>query len=645
MDRKLLVILIFFISKFSYSQNLEGTDTLNILKEVSVTTDRALHLTGLKILQIDSLIISQKSNENLSELLSENSSIFIKYQGKGALATASFRGTNASHTKVSWNNINLNSPLLGMVDLSQVPMSVTDEVTVFCGSSSISRNNNAIGGLIELKTQPEWKEGLRAKIQSSVGSFYSFDNFLEIKLGNKKIQSSSKIYCNSAKNNFPFYNYDVSEPKKEYRQNADYHKKGLEQDLFFRINNKNIISAKIWYQNSDRGVPSLTTNESGINNNVNREYFNSVLYSTQYLNIKEKSSFEINHGVNFQTSNYNSQTLINGVGFLKTVDSEAKSFSTYNSANYKFNLNKNSEFLTKISFNSFKVNSDEQIRIQHYDTIRYEGGLFISYFTKIVKKFNLGAVVKQDFYDKKLCPFVPAIFAEYAISDKTLLKSSFAKNYNLPSLNDLYYVPGGNPKLLPEKGMSIDFGLQTGNSEITLNYGNINDWIMWRPTAMGYWTPNNIEKVVTYGLEYNLHFEVKVSKFIIKSNANYAYTISKNKSQPINENDNSINKQLPYIPKHSANLFTQIKFKEYYLYYQWNFYSKRYTTSAAEQGILTEIYPYFMSNLAVGRSFNYKQVSMDLKFNVYNLLNEKYRSVLWQPMPRINYSIQLILKF
>ncbi len=641
------------ISASGFCQDMYFPDSIKVFDEVYILAQKNLELSGAKIIKIDSLIIENKVLNDLSSLLSENSPVFIKSYGKGSLATASFRGTSASHTKVSWNNISLNSPMLGMVDMSQIPVAVADNIILYHGAASLSKNSNAIGGLIELNTRPVWEKGIRGRLVNSVGSYSSYDNMLEVKAGTDKIQSATKVYSNYSKNNFQFSNTDISSGTIEYRKNADYFKKGFSQELYFRTSDKSTASIKAWYQESDRGVPGLTTNESGIDNNINRNYGNMLIYSGEYLWYGKKSKIEITHGANFQNTAYNSVNYINGVGHLKVVDAISNSLSIFNSVLHKYKLSEKTEICTRINYNYHDVNSVEKIRNETYDKLRNEGGLTISVYSSIIKNFRFGILLRQDFYDKKLSPFIPSIFTEYYLTENLTLKSSIARNYNIPGLNDLYFSPGGNPLLQPEQGFSIDGGIQNiikrkklvSQSEVSVNYSNISDWIMWRPTAMGYWTPQNIEKVVAYGADCNLSLKYLISNFYFVHSANYAYTISRNMSATSIENDNSVGKQLPYIPKHSANIFTKAEFHKFYASYQWNFYSERYTSSAAEPGILVSIYPYFMNDVSIGKMIDLKKYSFDINFRIYNIFNESYRSVLWQPMPGRNYSIQLTFKF
>ena len=104
------------------------TDSLIHIEGVEIISSRVFikESAGIRETHVDSSVIQNKMSVSLSDLLSESTSVFIKNHGRGALATASFRGTAASHTQVSWNGININSPLAGMVDFSMIPVYIGD---------------------------------------------------------------------------------------------------------------------------------------------------------------------------------------------------------------------------------------------------------------------------------------------------------------------------------------------------------------------------------------------------------------------------------------------------------------------------------------------------------------------------------------
>ena len=131
-----------------FSQGMQ--DSVFVIEEVAITKERIFvkEKAGMKQTHVDSVVLQNKASVSLSDLLSENTSVFIKNHGRGALATASFRGTSPSHTQVSWNGININSPMAGMVDFSLIPVYIIDELKLNHGSASLADRSGGIGGSI-----------------------------------------------------------------------------------------------------------------------------------------------------------------------------------------------------------------------------------------------------------------------------------------------------------------------------------------------------------------------------------------------------------------------------------------------------------------------------------------------------------------
>ncbi len=654
MNKRIFKIFVFtFLCGGIFSQDIAIPDTITLIEEVKILAPRSLNESGAKIMKMDSLIIENKLNSDLSALLSENSSVFIKSKGKGSLTTASFRGTNASHTKVLWNNIPLNSPLLGMVDMSLIPTNIADEISLYYGGASLIKTAGALGGVVDLKTRPyNWDRNLRAKIISSYGSYSSFGNAAEIGIGNEKIQSVSKAYLFSSDNNFEFVNNDIINGSIQKQNNADYEQKGFLQEMYYRPGTKSLAGLKLWYQKTDRGIPALTTNESNFNNRTSRQNDENLIMSAEYSYFNNNYKIDLNSGTNIQTTDYEHKNYINGVGLYKTVNSLSKANSFYNKINYNRKIKRLFEFDVGAGYNFHKINSHELVRNEGYDTTRQEILLFISAYTDIIKNTKLGMLARKEIYDNDFAGIIPSVFAEYHFNNNLIFRSSLARNIKYPNMNDLYFSPGGNPDLKHEKGLQFESGFELNHLSKYINikscisgfYSKVHDWILWRPTVMGFWQPENISLVEAKGIEFNLMLNYKLSNIKITTSGNYAYTSSVNKSAPINSNDNSVGKQLPYIPLHSANLFIRAEYNDFYFSYQWNYYSERFTGSAAEPGLLVSIYPYYMNDISLGKKIKINGISCNLGFFVYNIFNESYRSVLWHPMPGRNYTVRIVLE-
>ncbi|MCK4630414.1 MAG: Plug domain-containing protein, partial [Bacteroidales bacterium] len=149
----LILTFLLLMQWSSFSQSLK--DTLEI-QEVCVNYSSVLSMTAYKKTHINSSIVAEYNTRNLSELLAENTHLFIKTYGQGGLATSSLRGASASHTIVTWNGVNINSPMLGQLDFSLIPASFLDEVEVFYGAGSIRDYSGALGGSINLINEPDW---------------------------------------------------------------------------------------------------------------------------------------------------------------------------------------------------------------------------------------------------------------------------------------------------------------------------------------------------------------------------------------------------------------------------------------------------------------------------------------------------------
>jgi outer membrane receptor protein involved in Fe transport len=87
----------------------------------------------------------------------------------------------------------------------------------------------------------------------------------------------------------------------------------------------------------------------------------------------------------------------------------------------------------------------------------------------------------------------------------------------------------------------------------------------------------------------------------------------------------------------------QIDYRDWWFGYQYNAYSERFTTSSNDISRRDWLYPYYMNDLSLGRSFDIGNFEASVELKVNNLFNETYRTVLYRPMPGRNYLLVLRL--
>ena len=640
-------ILFLLLTASSFSQSLN--DTIQ-LKEIRVLAKKQVQEAGLKITRPDSLGRISTITTNLSELISDYSPVFIKSFGRGSQATASFRGTAATHTQVMWNGMNLNSPMRGYADLSLLPVYFTDDVYLLHGGSSMVAGSGALGGSIHLQNIPDWSSNFGLSGIFETGSFHTRKAFLKLLVGMENFKSVTRLFYESSENDFPFYNYGVIPRRNDTLKNADYRKSGLLQEFYYRRFSDRFLTLRIWYQKSDRNLPQLMSYEGS----DREEYQNDEQLRVQYE--WKKYSEELNYHF-FTGLNSNRLNYFRATPQFQFVNEDSKSTETSFLNHFrvfrKFDEETYATLSIDANYHQVKV-TDNKVN-SGYEADRLETSVMMNLHLKPSDRFGAFILLRSENYDKHFVPLIPSAGLEWQFIDDLplLLRMNAARNYHKPSLNDLYWLPGGNPDLLAEDGftgdisISADFdeSLVTFKNEITGFASLIKNWIMWQPASNGayYWQANNVKDVFSRGIEYHFTAGIDWKDVRLKSGGNYSFTKTTNENA-IASVDQSRGKQLIYIPKHKGNLYFSAFWKNFTLKYDLLYTGKRYTKSSNQESDFERVLsPYWLNTLTLDKNMDINKINIKLKLEVENLLDEDYQSILWRPMPGRYYNVSIAL--
>jgi len=662
MPAKAFIGLVLCMSTFALTAQ-SITDSVFQIQGVSIAAEQVFvkEQAGMKQTNVDTTVLQSKVALSLSDLLSENTSVFIKDHGRGALATASFRGTSASHTQVSWNGIQINSPMAGMVDFSLIPVYIIDELNLKHGSASLADQSGGIGGSININNQTEWKDRNSFAYLQGIGSYSTFDEFIQASIGNKKIQSKTRFYHNYSKNDYTFINRgiasidpasgDITNPI-DTNDHASYLRYGLLQEIYYRPGTNHVISLKYWGQYADRTIPKPTSYEGPENSNLNSQLDRDHRLVADWKYYGDFGRLLLRSGYADKHLDYNQMNRVPGLGVIPAIWSESRQQSLYNALSYSGNTEGSLSWEGNLHMNFHQVSSADSVSGAGYVGERNELSAMFAVSKSFRERLNLNLMLRQEWVDGKRLPFIPYFGMDLRLlqSVDLILKGNIARNYHLPTLNDLYWQPGGNPDLLPEEGFTMEAGIsyrqefssQLLLTELSLYRSQIENWIIWIPSYRGFWEPKNIRSVLSKGIEYNIRLQGYFADFNYKLSATYGYTRAINEGDPLIGSDDSYGKQLVYIPLHSGNFMARLGWGNLFLSYQFNAYSERYTTSSNDVSRRDRLYPYFMNDIAAGSLFQLKRVNLSLELKVNNLFNESYHTILYRPMPGRNY--QLILK-
>ena len=645
-----------------------------VLTEVEVVAHRRLKDAGVQQTVLDTAILHQQISLSMADMLTRHSTLFIKSYGRATESTAEFRGTSPSHTQVLWNGMRINSPMLGTVDFSLIPAYFVDEARLLHGASSLTQTGGGLGGAVSLTTTPQFGRGYGLQYVQGIGSFDTYDQFLRFTAGSERLSSSTRLVYSTSDNDFKYTNYDKIGRPVERNKSGYFDDVHAMQDVNYRDKRGNRFGLSMWYTHSLRGLPFLSVDYRDNLDFKNEHGQDALRTVVSWKRMLDRWTLDVRGGHAWQSAAYDYYTTREAT---RTDITRSRSRSQQGYVQADADWMPTDRWLltahTAVYYNH--VRSSDQTPFHtgdNYNIGRTETHLSLSAKYRPTERVALSAILRDELYKRgrlrgekgraDLVPLVPALFAEYTFLNfsgngrrgRFTLKTSVARNYRYPTMDDLYFKPGGNPDLRPEKGIAYDGGVEfdvrgrrfmlTGNLSAFDSY--ISDWILWTPNVRGYWQPANLKRVHNYGTEMTVTSEVSLPRdWHVGLTANYACTPSVNKSERLDANDASYGKQLCYVPRHSANLSGRLAWRSWALRYQWTYYSERFTTTSNEVARITgRLKPYYMNDLSLEKTFRWRCVEASLKGVVNNLLGSEYVTVLSRPMPGRNFEIFIEIK-
>lgn len=602
-----------------FVQTFAAQDTTK-LNEIEVTAIRQ-STTFQKSIKVDSADLANQSNKNIGELLSNHTTIFIKNYGNGAIGTTSFRGGSANQTAILWEGINIKNSMLGQVDLSLLPVALFNQVQIDYGGGSALWGSDAMGGSIHLSSSNKpLNHGLRLVTHLGRSSLNSLNAFTGFSNATKKLSTETKIYLNQNKNLFKYL--DTNQSKEPFTvKHAAFNNFGFMQNLNYVLHPNHQLKMSFWFNSFDRQIPN----------------YNPTFKSKQYQCDRNTRLIAQHH---YSRKSIAANTKLAYFGdVLNYIDSSASIYSYSRVENLvvdhenKFQISRSSRFQS-----GFNLSGSSAITKNYEDSERLlRMGLYIMYTKNWIDKLTTSAVIRYEVTNLTKIPFTGNLNLSYQLTKKFDLKLNAANVFRQPSLNELFWLPGGNRNLLPEKGNMFDSEIRYQN-----NYSNlildisfsayhkiINNWILWLPGSNGNPSPKNIQQVFSRGTETSskLTYQLKSFKAGIQFLTHYCLsTITKQEQEFTNSHD----KQLIYTPRYTGNLNLFVQIKSASLQMNNQYVGYRFTSSDNSSWLN----PYYVSSIRLNYQFILgKETNVNLFAASQNLFNSNYHIVENRPMP------------
>ncbi len=603
------------------------------LNEATISENRySNYQIGYKQSRPDSLIKNLFNGSNLSDLFAYSNSFFVKSYGTNGIASTSIRGGNASQSVINWNGFNINSPMLGQSDLSILPGFLFDDVSILYGGASSLNGSGAMGGSVMLKNESAFNKGINIKVFSDFAFYNSSRNGIAFQLSKKRFTTNTKLYFNKGKNDFLYGDSINGVYTTQHQSHNKLQQLGLMQENQFLLNKRNKLSFNLWLQNSDKQLPANTTEK--VSRSSQEDQFARTTLAWQYT--REKYTLFVRSALFMDGLNYNDSAT--------SVYSQNKSTSIINEIENKITINNQQVIDFGINQTYQKGNCSAYIK----NINRYAA--FASWqFTNKAKWLSAKADVRQELIpEKAFHPFTWNTALEIKPLSYLTFYANAGKLFRLPTLNDWYWTPGGNPNLKPEDGYTYEIGSalnkQLNATQIKLNVSyfqrNVKNWIVWLPGASNVWTPMNLLFVKSKGIETesSITHQYKKLKMCLMVNTNY---ITSSNQTALNENDESVGRQLIYTPMYSGSGTAIITYSNISFVYNASYTGYRYTSTDNYE----YLNPYYLHNISIAYKLKAKKTDFVLYAKCNNVLNTHYQAVRNNVMPLRNFNIGIQFNF
>lgn len=500
----------------------ELNDTVRLDEIIVTGTMPKVNLRNLpmSISVISGNQIEERIQPNILPLLTEEvPGLFITQRGvmgygvaNGAAGGMSMRGIGGAPTTGVLVLIDGHPQYMGLMGhplADSYQSMMTERVEVVRGPASVLYGSNAMGGVINIITKKQQRDGSHGMAQVMYGSYNTLN--AEAYTGWKKERlhlvgniGYSRSDGHRENTDFEQWNgyakvgYDISRHWKSF---ADLNISNTESS------NPGTIASPIIDNDADitRGMTSLA---------VENEYANTSGAVKLFYNF---GTHRINDGYREGgqpvPQRFNSSDRMAGVSVYQSYSFFAGNKTTAGFDYQHFGGEAKNKF------------PDESDNVQLADTSLYNMAGYLNLQQTILNnKLTLNAGIRLDHHQINGSEWIPQLGASFTPSATTVLKAIVSKGFRNPTIREMYMFPPQNPDLKPERLMNYEISLLQMLMDNRLSLGvNLfyikGDNMIQQPQPnIGQWV--NIGEVENKGFELSASYQAMPN---LRFSANYSY--------------------------------------------------------------------------------------------------------------------------
>ncbi len=615
--------MILLIPSLAHAQTTDTLKEAQVKAKTNPTNDPKVNAfaPGQQLVTMDSLTMQQYRMQTVSNLLAQQLPVFIKSYTFSGLSTLSFRGSSAAQSQVLWNGVPIQNSALGIADVSTLPVLLLNRVSVLYGGSSALYGSGNVGGALLLESEvPVFDSGKRTlAVSGGAGSFGQYSGAIDGSVAGKRWYLSLKGLLQTATNDFTYTN-DTGRHLK--LANGIASSKALMLNSAVKTGRHSVLSLSVWGQQYNREIP-LALFETA---SQKKQTDGSLRLLADWTKHTENNTWYAKTSFIHDNIQYDDAAI--------GLHSNSRSSQYYQEVGLRRQGRKKGQWLVFIPVQFTWMR--EPVTNAHKQQLK--AAVAAAYSIKFFRdKLAIAANARGEMVAEHKY-LLPGADASLLITKWLTLRANVQRTYRVPTLNELYYNPGGNPYLKPEQGWNEDAGytakFKLHNLTITHDLSafnrNIEDWIIWIGGAI--FTPHNIAKVHSRGIETDNKLECTIGKWKLHLGLSTAYVLATTESSYI-PNDGSIGKQIPYTPRYNGRLNIGAAYKR--LYFNYNHSYTGYRFKNYDESDYFE--PYQTGNMQAMYTTTLKKHTLQLTAQCNNIWNQYYEIIAYRPMPGINW--------
>lgn len=485
-----------------------------------------------------------------------------------------------------------------------------EKVEVIRGPASILYGSNAMAGAINIITRKQHKEGLAGTWGNSFGSYNTQKYYGTA--GYKKDKLSVFISAN----------HDQTDGT---RKNTNFNISNEYLKVAYEINKNLNVTADVniaGFEANDNGPvytnPTLTVQPHSVFA-APVPFGIDIIRGKTSLSIENKydkaeGAFKIYH-------NFGEHTLTDG--FHSTDrNSGGMLYQTFKPFS-------NNRTTIGTDFKQYGGTANKGIKKDSLITVN-EAAVYVYTQQNLLEKVSVSGGIRLENNSKFGTEIVPMAGLTYHPTSFTTFKSSFSKGYRSPTVMEMYlYAP--NPILKPERLLNYEISWLQSVLNSTLNFELslfklIGENFIQVVPAGGVPVRQNVGTINNQGIEFSAKYDVLKNLFI---HANYSYV--------------NIKKEVIAAPRQQLNISANLRYNIMSLNVSAQYIEKLYTFISPNPLINAVIQPDY---LVLNTRITIRPIQqLELFVVSNNLLNQRYEINYGYPMPGINFSAGVNMKF